>query len=146
MVAKVLEKVVTREINCKVRSIELNVMQRCSSHLSSKRDITEAEKIGGAAVKTALDVISGIMMTFSRVANQPYNMRIDYVDVSKVANKVKCFPTEWIAANGHVVKQKTIDYCLPLIQCEQNIRIKNGIPQHFIFPCALPRETAKNKT
>ena len=38
-----------------------------------------------------------------------------------------------------------IDYCLPLIQGEQNIRIKNGMPQHFILPCALPRETAKNK-
>ncbi len=145
-VAKALEKVVTREINCKVRSIELNVMQRCSSHLSSKRDIAEAEKIGGAAVKTALDGISGVMMTFYRVANQPYNMRIDYVDVNKVANKVKYFPTEWISANGHDVTQKAIDYCLPLIQGEQNIRIKNGIPQHFILPCALPRETAKNKS
>ena len=97
-------------------------------------------------VKTALDGISGVMMTFYRVANQPYNMRIDYVDVNKVANKVKYFPTEWISANGHDVTQKAIDYCLPLIQGEQNIRIKNGIPQHFILPCALPRETAKNKS
>ena len=84
-------------------------------------------------------------MTFYRVANQPYNIRIDYVDVSKVANKVKYFPTEWIAENGHDVTKEAIDYCLPLIQGEQNIRIKNGIPQHFILPCALPRETAKNK-
>ena len=144
-VGKALEKIVSREIKCKVRSIELNVMQRCSSHLSSKRDITEAERIGGAAVKTALDGISGVMMTFHRVANQPYNIRVDYVDVNKVANKVKYFPLEWIAENGHDVTQDAIDYCLPLIQGEQNFRIKNGIPQHFILPCALPRETAKNR-
>ena len=144
-VAKALEKVVKRELKCKVRAIELNVMQRCSSHLSSKRDITEAERIGGAAVKTALDGISGVMMTFYRVANQPYNIRIDYVDVNRVANKVKYFPTEWICENGHDVTQEAINYSLPLIQGEQNIRIKNGIPQHFILPCALPRETAKNK-
>ena len=145
-VGKALEKLVAKEINCKVRSIELNVMQRCSSHLSSKRDITEAERIGGAAVKTALDGISGVMMTFCRVANQPYNIRVDYADVSQVANKVKYFPQEWITENGHDVTQEAIDYCLPLIQGEQNIRIKNGIPQHFILPCALPRETAKNKS
>ena len=144
-VGKALEKVVSREIKCKVRSIELNVMQRCSSHLSSKRDITEAERIGGAAVKTALDGISGVMMTYYRVANQPYNIRVDYVDVNQVANKVKYFPTEWISENGHDVTKEAIDYCLPLIQGEQNIRIKNGLPQHFILPCALPRETAKNK-
>ncbi len=145
-VGKALEKLVARELKCKVRSIELNVMQRCSSHLSSKRDITEAERIGGAAVKAALDGISGVMMTFYRVANQPYNTRIDYVDVREVANRVKYFPNEWIAENGHDVTQEAIDYCLPLILGEQNIRIKNGIPQHFILPCAFPRETAaRNK-
>jgi len=144
-VGKALEKIVARELNCKVRSIELNVMQRCSSHLSSKRDITEAERIGGAAVKVALDGISGVMMTFHRVANQPYNVRVEYVDVEKVANRVKYFPTKWIAENGCAVTKEAIEYCLPLIQGEQNFRIKNGIPQHYILPCALPRETAKIK-
>lgn len=144
-VGKALEKIVVKEINCKVRSIELNVMQRCSSHLSSKRDITEAERIGGAAVKTALDGNSGVMMTYYRVANQPYNIRIDFVNVNQVANKVKYFPKEWICENGNDVTKEAIEYCLPLIQGEQNIRIKNGIPQHYVLPCALPRETAKNK-
>ena len=139
-VAKALEKVVSREINCKVRSIELNVMQRCSSHLSSKRDITEAERIGGAAVKTALDGFSGRMMCFERIRNHPYNTRIEHVDVREVANKVKYFPKEWICENGHDVTQDAIEYCLPLIQGEQNIRIKNGIPQHYILHNALPRD------
>ena len=139
-VAKALEKVVSRELNCKVRAIELNVMQRCSSHLSSKRDITEAERIGGAAVKTALDGFSGKMMYFERVANHPYNVRIEHVDVREVANKVKYFPKEWISENGHDITDDAIEYCLPLIQGEQNIRIKNGIPQHYILHSALPRD------
>ena len=138
-VAKALEKVVSRELKCKTRAIELNVMQRCSSHLSSKRDITEAERIGGAAVKAALDGISGKMMVFKRVANHPYNVRIESVDVSKVANHVKYFPTEWISADGNDVTQDAIEYCLPLIQGEQNIRIKNGIPQHYVLHSELPR-------
>ena len=66
-IAGALSKIVAKEIGCKVRAIELNVMQRCSSHVSSKRDITEAERIGGAAVKAALDGNTGIAMVFKRV-------------------------------------------------------------------------------
>lgn len=144
-VGKALEKIVSRQMDCKVRSIELNVMQRCSSHLSSKRDITEAERIGGAAVKAALDGNSGKMMMFTRVSNHPYNVRIETVDAEKVANKVKYFPKEWITPDGHNVTQDAIEYCLPLIQGEQNIRIKNGLPQHYILRCALPREAVQGR-
>ncbi len=143
-VGKALEKLVSREIGCKVRSIELNVMQRCSSHLSSKRDIAEAERIGGTAVKAALDGVSGEMMVFHRVANHPYNVRIDHVDVTKVANRVKYFPNEWIAESGNDVTDEAIEYCLPLIQGEQNIRIKNGLPQHYILHHTLPRKNKGN--
>lgn len=138
-VGKALEKVVARELNCKVRSIELNVMQRCASHMSSKRDITEAERIGGAAIKAVLDGESGKTMVFKRVSNSPYNVRIESVDACEVANHVKYFPAEWIAENGHNVTQDAIDYFLPLIQGEQNLRYKNGVPQHFVLRKALPR-------
>lgn len=142
-VGKALEKLVAREIGCKVRSIELNVMQRCSSHLSSKRDIAEAERIGGAAVKAALDGVSGEMMVFHRVSNHPYNVRIDHVKVSEVANRVKYFPEEWITENANNVTDEAIEYCLPLIQGEQNIHIKNGLPQHYILHHALPHKNTK---
>ena len=132
-VATALSKIVAKEIGCKVRAIELNVMQRCSSHISSKRDITEAERIGGAAVKVALDGNSGVAMIFKRVSNHPYNVRIDYVDVKEVANKVKYFPKEWITEDGHDVTEEAIEYCLPLIQGEQNIQMRNGLPIQFIL-------------
>ena len=132
-IGKALSKIVAAQIGCKVRAIELNVMQRCSSHLSSKRDITEAERIGGAAVKAALDGYSGITMIFKRVSNRPYNVRIEHVDTSLVANKVKYFPTEWIAENGHDVTEEAIEYCLPLIQGEQNLYMKNGVPIQFVL-------------
>lgn len=142
-VGKALEKIVSKELGCKVRSIELNVMQRCSSHLSSKRDISEAERIGGAAVKAALDGESGKMMIFERVSNHPYNVKISSVDVKNVANHVKYFPSEWITEDANNVTQDAIDYCLPLIQGEQNFHYQNGLPQHFVLKAALPHE--KNK-
>ncbi len=138
-VGKALEKIIAREMGCKVRSIELNVMQRCSSHLSSKRDITEAERIGGAAVNAALNGHSGKMMVFRRVSEHPYNIRIESVDASRVANRVKYFPTEWINAEGNDVTEAAIRYTLPLIQGEQNFHMKNGMPQHYVLPEALPR-------
>ncbi len=133
-VARSLEKVVTKEVGCKVRSIELNVMQRCSSHLLSKRDIVEAELVGGAAVEAALKGKSGVMMAFVRVSDKPYNIKIEPVDVSLVANRVKYFPDEWINKKGNDVTRDVIDYCLPLIQGEPTIRTKNGLPQHYILP------------
>lgn len=139
-IGKALEKIVAKELGCKVRSIELNVMQRCASHLSSKRDISEAERIGGAAVKAALDGESGKMMTFRRVSNRPYNVKVETTDVRNVANRVKYFPAEWITSTKNDVTQEAIDYCLPLIQGEQNIRYQGGLPQHFILKAALPRE------
>ncbi len=144
-VGKALEKIVARELGCKVRSIELNVMQRCSSHLSSKRDITEAERIGGAAVKTALDGYSGRMMIYRRVSNHPYNMRIEHVDVREVANKVKYFPVEWINKSHNNVTEAAIEYCMPLIQGEQNFRMKNGLPQHYVLRTALPHHKREGK-
>ena len=138
-VAKALTKIVEKNLNCKVRAIELNVMQRCASHISSKRDITEAARIGAAAVSTAMEGNSGKMMYFHRVTNHPYNVRIEMTDVENVANRVKYFPTEWINERGNDVTQEAIDYCLPLIQGEQNFHMKNGIPQHYVLKCALPR-------
>ncbi|MBO5211754.1 MAG: 6-phosphofructokinase [Clostridia bacterium] len=144
-VGKALEKIVSQEIGCKVRSIELNVMQRCSSHLSSKRDITEAERIGGAAVKTALDGFSGRMMVYKRVRNHPYNMRIEHVDVREVANKVKYFPLEWINETQNNVTNDAIEYCMPLIQGEQNFIMKNGLPKHYVLRFALSHDKRKGK-
>ncbi|MBO5357758.1 MAG: 6-phosphofructokinase [Clostridia bacterium] len=144
-VGKALEKIVSQEIGCKVRSIELNVMQRCSSHLSSKRDITEAERIGGSAVKVALDGFSGRMMIYRRISNHPYNMRIEHIDVRNAANKVKYFPTEWITESKNNVTNEAIEYCLPLIQGEQNFKIKNGIPQHYVLRFNLPHEKREGK-
>ncbi|MBQ2934594.1 MAG: 6-phosphofructokinase, partial [Clostridia bacterium] len=104
------------------------------------RDITEAERIGGSAVKIALDGFSGRMMIYRRISNHPYNMRIEHVDVRNVANKVKYFPTEWITESQNNVTDEAIEYCLPLIQGEQNFHIKNGLPKHYVLRFNLPRE------
>ena len=79
-IGKFLERFVADRIGCKVRSIELNVMQRCSSHICSKTDIDEAERIGRHALKTALNGETGKMMYFKRVSDMPYAVTIEMTD------------------------------------------------------------------
>lgn len=133
-IGKCLENIVRDEIGCKVRSIELNVMQRCASHIASKTDIDESVRIGEKAVRTALAGQTGKMMAFKRISDRPYFTEITAVDAGDVANKEKFFPKEWINNQGNNVTSQALDYFLPLIQGELNILMKNGMPVQFKIP------------
>ena len=131
-VGKWLEGYTKEHIGCKVRSIELNVMQRCSSHIASLTDLNEAERIGREAVKAALNYgESGVMMAFRRISNNPYRVEIVTADISKIANQEKKFPREWINPEGNNVTVDALNYFLPLIQGEPQLEFRNGIPVHF---------------
>ena len=130
-IGKQLEKIVAENFSIKVRSIELNVMQRCASHISSRTDINEAEKIGSAAVTAALNGETGKMMAFRRILDMPYTVAIEPVDAEKVANNERFFPNEWINCDRNNVTDKALPYFLPLIQGEQIIKMQNGLPVHY---------------
>ncbi|MBR1738706.1 MAG: 6-phosphofructokinase [Ruminococcus sp.] len=130
-IGKTLEQLIKDNIGCKVRSIELNVMQRCSSHICSKTDIDESELIGSQGVRAALSGESGKMVCYKRLSDVPYVITIDSVDADEVANKEKFFPKEWISASRNDVSPEAVKYFLPLIQGEVKIAMKNGMPVHF---------------
>lgn len=133
-IGKCLENIVRKEIGCKVRSIELNVMQRCASHMASKTDVDESVKIGEEAVKAAVDGETGKMMAFKRISDRPYFSEIVTVDAKEVANKERLFPKEWINNQGNNVTAFALDYFLPLIQGEVNVLMENGMPVHLKIP------------
>lgn len=132
-VGKQLENLVKDKIGCKVRSIELNVLQRCSAHIGSKTDIDEAVMIGSAAVEAMLSGETGKMMCFKRVSDNPYKVAVTTADASLVANGEKKFPREWINDAGNNVKDDAISYFLPLIEGENKIITQNGMPKHLIL-------------
>ena len=128
-VGKYLELQIAEKIGCKVRSIELNVMQRCSAHLASKTDLDEAVQIGEAAVSAAEAGATGIMMVFERTSNHPYAVRIAQTDVSNVANLAKDVPECWHDLSDQSVRDEIKQYLLPLMQGElEPIRDKTGLP------------------
>lgn len=130
-VGKQLEKIVAKKFSIKVRSIELNVMQRCASHISSRNDINEAERVGSAAVVAALNGETGKMMAFRRILDMPYTVVIEPVDANEVANNERFFPKKWINYDQNNVKDEALPYFLPLIQGEQIIKMQNGLPVHY---------------
>lgn len=132
-VGKYLEQLVSDRIGCKVRSIELNVMQRCSSHIASLTDVNESEMIGSAAVDAGLRGETGVMMTYRRVSEAPYECAFGTAPAENTANSEKFFPSEWINADGNGVTQEAIDYVMPLIQGELEPIMKNGMPQHMVI-------------
>ncbi len=136
-IGKFLERLVAKEIGCKVRSVELNVMQRCSSHICSKTDIDEAERIGRHALRAALDGETGKMMYFRRVSQMPYAVTIEMTDAKNVANLEKMFPQKWINAEQNQVTDAAIAYFLPLVQGEVDICMRNGMPVHFQRPLQM---------
>ncbi len=128
---KVLETIVYKEFRCKVRSIELNVLQRCAMHIASKTDIEESFMIGEKAVEAALAGKTGMMMVFKRLSDKPYKVVCDTMEVSKVANLEQKIPVEWISKDHNDITQKLHDYLYPLIQGEIDVTYANGIPQYI---------------
>ncbi|HJA18414.1 MAG TPA: 6-phosphofructokinase [Candidatus Mediterraneibacter ornithocaccae] len=125
---KYLENLVKEKIGVKVRSVELNVSQRCSSAMLSAADQKEAIASGAYGVKCAIEGETGKMIGFFRVPGAQY--RIDYVaeDVDLICNQEKTVPLEWITKNGSDIGQEFIDYALPLIQGEVKVPSKDGLP------------------
>ena len=132
-IGKYLEQLVTEHIGCKVRSIELNVPQRCSAHLASKTDLEEARLIGRKAVEAALAGETGKMMVFERLSNHPYQISISTCDIGRVAFQEKTFPKKWLNHEGTFVTQEAFEYLLPLVQGEVKHEMKDGFPVHFLF-------------
>lgn len=127
-----LEKLVKEKLSVKVRSIELNVTQRCSSAWLSATDINEAISAGSIGVQAALEGNSGKMIAFVRDSNTPYQLSYAGVDVNKVCNREKKVPLEWISENGTDLEPAFIEYCLPLIQGAPEVPTENGLPK-FAF-------------
>lgn len=128
---KALEYLVRDELGVKVRSIELNVLQRCAGHIASRTDITESFALGQAAVKYAAEGKTGIMVTINRISNDPYQWVIQSADVSKIANEAKSVPSEWIHPDGNDVTDEMIDYLRPLIIGEISLQYKDGLPVYL---------------
>ena len=128
---KVLEAFIRNRYGVKVRSVELNVSQRCSGMLASAADVSEAARAGEAGVKAALRGETGKMIAFLRKDSPVYELEYVPQDVNAICNKEKKFPAEWITDHGRDVSGEFLAYALPLIQGEVERKMENGLPVYL---------------
>ena len=132
-IGKYLEQVITDKIGCKVRSVELNILQRCAGYMLSETDIIESRNLGAFAAVSAIRGETGKMSALKRMPGDNYQVEIVLADLSKIANVEKTVPLEWITEDGHDITEELVDYLRPLIQGEVRIPYKDGVPEHFIL-------------
>ena len=130
---KALELAVKAEIGCKVRSVELNLPQRCAAHLASATDLSESVLIGRSAVKAASEGVTRQMMTVTRVSDEPYRVEVGHSDVSEIANRIRYVDDAFINAAGNHVTDACCRYLLPLIQGEATPKYENGLPVQLVL-------------
>lgn len=129
--AKVLEGLVKEKIGCKVRSIELNLMQRCASHLASANDLSESKMLGMTAADRALNGVSGEMAIVERLSSAPYRVRYGTTDIALVANLEKKVPDSCINPQGNDVTEQMLEYLRPLVHGEVQVPMCSGVPVHL---------------
>ena len=127
---KALELAIKDKLGCKVRSIELNLSQRCAAHIASKCDIEESFGVGSAAVSAAVQGVSREMMVILRDNDpgEPYSSVYGHMDIDLIANKTKFVPKHFINERGNHVTDECLNYILPLIKGECYPEYKDGLP------------------
>lgn len=133
-VGKYLEGLVKQEIGCKVRSIEVNLMQRCAGHAASRTDLEEAFAAGEFGVEMALRGESGRMAVLLRREGEPYRCYCESIDVKACANGEKLVPERWFDLENADVQQEICSYLLPLMKGEApQFRDEYGFADYIIF-------------
>ena len=128
---KSLEYMIKESIPVKVRSVEINVLQRCAAHLSSLTDLNESFSLGAHAVHYAKQGQTKCMLTLNRISNHPYSVSIHTADIEDIANEVKAIPREWINSEGNDITPDLHEYMAPLIIGEPSVSYKDGLPVYL---------------
>ena len=134
---KTLEYLVEERLDVKVRSIEFNILQRCSSLAASRTDLDESFRQGVYGVSLAAEGKTGRMVILRRTGDEPYEAVCGDAPVSEIANQVKSVPADFINTQGNDVTDKMISYLKPLIQGETEIAFEQGLPCYLPIPHLL---------
>lgn len=127
-----LANLIRDKLGCKVRSIELSVLQRAAGHFASATDIAEALRIGEEGVCAALRGENAVMMIFERISNHPYLVNYNSVPIEKCANLEKTIPADWIV-DGSDVNEKMMAYLRPLVVGRAPHFEKEGMASYLLL-------------
>lgn len=129
-VAPMLAQMVKAELGYKNHWAVADYLQRAARHVASQTDVDQAYAVGKAAVKLALQGKNAVMPTIVREAGPRYRWRIGEAALSRVANREKKMPKQFISADGFGITAAARRYFGPLIQGEAYPQYRDGLPKY----------------
>ncbi len=130
-VAPVLAEIVRNNLGYKYHWAVSDYLQRSARHIASATDVDQAYAVGAAAVRMALQGKSGVMPVIERVSDKPYRWRIGEAQLSKVANREKKMPKNYISKDGFGITAAARRYLEPLIRGEDYPPYdRHGLPKY----------------
>ena len=106
-----LKSTLKREFGCRIRGIDIGLMQRCASHATSCIDVQEAITLGRFAVDSKDETKK--IVAIQRIHSRPYITKLETVAMSDVIHKENALPKKYIYRNG--ITDEYLDYIEPLI-------------------------------
>jgi len=127
---QVLRLIVEKKVGVKCRYNNAGTSQRNARHFASATDVAEAYMAGEAAVKAALEGITGKMVSLVRQSDGgKYRCTTGLVDLADVANAVKPLPREFVNEAGNGVTEAFLDYARPLVAGNAELEMgPDGLP------------------
>ncbi len=127
-VAQVVAQMVRDELGFKYHYALADYLQRSARHIASKTDVEQAYAVGKAAVEMALAGENSVMPAIVRKSDKPYRWTIGKAPLSRVANKEKMMPKNFITKDGFGITAACRRYLEPLIKGEDYPPYKDGLP------------------
>jgi len=129
-VAQVVAQMVKSELGYKFHYAIADYLQRSARHIASATDVQQAYAVGKAAVELARAGENSVMPTIVRKADKPYKWTIGKAPLSRVANREKMMPRNFISKDGFGITAACRRYLEPLIKGEDYPPYKDGLPDY----------------
>lgn len=129
-VAPVLSNIINHRLGYKYHYAVVDYLQRSARHIASRTDVEQAYAMGEAAVNLAVEGRNAVMPVIVRKSDKPYRWEVGVAELSKVANKEKKLPRNFISRDGFQITAACRRYLEPLIQGEDHPPYCDGLPDY----------------
>lgn len=122
-----LANLVIRRLGIKARSEKPGIIGRASIAFQSPLDREEAEAVGRAAVRAALEGQTGVMVGLLRDGAGPYRVHEELIPIEQVMLEERTVPDAFISREGNDVTPAFMEWCRPLLggELRQFVTFKN---------------------
>jgi 6-phosphofructokinase 1 len=127
-VAPMLAELISTKLGHKCHWSVADYLQRSARHLASLVDSEQALATGQAAVTLALQGQTHFSPIIQRVADSPYQWRIQPVPLTAVAAPERRVPRDFLTVDGWQLSEAGRAYLLPLIQGQAPVVFEEGLP------------------